>query len=56
MLTDVRRITRVTRLPLLVDIDTGFGSAFNIRRCVEEMERAGAAAVHIEDQMQVCAY
>ena len=50
VLVDVRRITKVTKLPLLVDIDTGFGSAFNIARCVAEMERAGAAAVHIEDQ------
>lgn len=52
VLEDVRRITSVTKLPLLVDIDTGFGSAFNIARTIREMERAGAAAVHIEDQVQ----
>eukprot|EP00455_Lapot_gusevi_P033172 TRINITY_DN3623_c0_g1_i1.p1 TRINITY_DN3623_c0_g1~~TRINITY_DN3623_c0_g1_i1.p1 ORF type:complete len:294 (-),score=105.93 TRINITY_DN3623_c0_g1_i1:131-1012(-) len=52
VLVDVRRITRVTKLPLLVDIDTGFGSAFNIARTIQEMERAGAAGVHIEDQVQ----
>lgn len=52
VVTDVRRVTRATNLPLLVDIDTGFGSAFNIARCVTEIERAGAAAVHIEDQIQ----
>jgi methylisocitrate lyase len=50
VLVDVRRITSVTKLPLLVDIDTGWGSAFNIARTIREMERAGAAAVHIEDQ------
>lgn len=48
---DVRRITAATRLPLLVDVDTGFGGAFNIKRTVREMERAGAAAVHMEDQV-----
>jgi len=52
VLTDVRRITSVTELPLLVDIDTGWGSAFNISRTVKEMTRAGAAGVHIEDQVQ----
>lgn len=52
VLEDVRRITAVTKLPLLVDIDTGFGSAFNIARTIREVERAGAAAVHIEDQVQ----
>lgn len=52
VLVDVRRITRVTKLPLLVDIDTGFGSAFCISRTVQEMEKAGAAGVHIEDQAQ----
>lgn len=51
VLTDVRRITAVTDVPLLVDIDTGFGGALNIARTVREMERAGAAAVHIEDQV-----
>lgn len=52
VLIDVRRITGATELPLLVDIDTGFGvSAFNISRTVKEIERAGAAAIHIEDQV-----
>lgn len=48
---DARRITAATDLPLLVDIDTGFGGAFSIARCIREMERAGVAAVHIEDQV-----
>jgi methylisocitrate lyase len=48
---DVRRITAATDVPLLVDIDTGWGGAFNIGRTIKEMERAGAAAVHIEDQV-----
>ncbi|MBI2312080.1 MAG: methylisocitrate lyase [Betaproteobacteria bacterium] len=52
VLTDVRRITDVTDLPLLVDADTGFGSAFNIARTVKSMIKFGAAAVHIEDQVQ----
>ena len=52
VLVDVRRIANVCDLPLLVDIDTGFGaSAFNIARTVREMGRAGASAVHIEDQV-----
>ena len=52
VLTDVRRITNVCDLPLLVDIDTGFGtSAFNISRTVKEVEKAGASAVHMEDQV-----
>ncbi|MFC4779472.1 methylisocitrate lyase [Paenibacillus sp. GCM10023252] len=51
VLDDVRRITAVTELPLLVDADTGFGHAWQIARCIQEMERAGAAAVHIEDQV-----
>jgi methylisocitrate lyase len=51
VLVDVRRITEVTTLPLLVDIDTGWGSAFNIARTIRSMQRAGAAAVHIEDQV-----
>jgi methylisocitrate lyase len=51
VLTDVRRITDVTALPLLVDIDTGWGGAFNIARTIRSMMRAGAAAVHIEDQV-----
>ncbi|MEQ5834023.1 methylisocitrate lyase [Marinobacter sp. NFXS9] len=51
VLEDVRRITAVTDTPLLIDIDTGWGGAFNIGRTIKEMERAGAAAVHIEDQV-----
>src|SRR5579862_7265816 len=51
VLLDVRRITDVTELPLLVDIDTGWGSAFNIARTIRSMIKAGAAAVHIEDQV-----
>ena len=51
VLADARRITAATDLPLLVDIDTGWGSAFNIARSVREMIRAGVAAVHIEDQV-----
>src|ERR1700692_1392351 len=51
VLTDVRRITDVTTLPLLVDIDTGWGGAFNIARTIRSMIKAGAAAVHIEDQV-----
>ena len=52
VLIDVRRITDATDTPLLVDIDTGFGGAFNIARSVKSMIKAGAAAVHIEDQVQ----
>ncbi|MFT2098129.1 methylisocitrate lyase [Marinomonas sp. 2405UD66-6] len=52
VLEDVRRITAASQLPLLVDIDTGFGGAFNIARTIQQMEKAGAAAVHIEDQVQ----
>ncbi|WP_407332846.1 methylisocitrate lyase [Enterovibrio sp. 27052020O] len=51
VLEDARRITDASSLPLLVDIDTGFGGAFSIARTVREMERAGVAAVHIEDQV-----
>ncbi|SFD83355.1 methylisocitrate lyase [Paenibacillus catalpae] len=51
VLEDIRRITSVTELPLLVDIDTGFGGAFQIARTIKEMQRAGVAAVHIEDQV-----
>ncbi|MFY0664464.1 MAG: methylisocitrate lyase [Natronospirillum sp.] len=51
VLEDVRRITAACDLPLLVDADTGFGGVFNIKRTVTEMERAGAAAIHIEDQV-----
>lgn len=52
VLTDVRRITDITALPVLVDIDTGWGSAFNISRTIRSMIKAGAAAVHLEDQVQ----
>jgi len=48
---DARRITAASSLPLLVDIDTGWGGAFNIARTVKKMENAGVAAVHIEDQV-----
>ena len=52
VLTDIRRITDVCDLPLLVDVDTGFGSsAFNIARTVKSVIKAGAAAMHIEDQV-----
>jgi methylisocitrate lyase len=52
VLTDVRRITNVCDTPLLVDADTGFGaSAFNIGRTVKDLIKAGAAAMHIEDQV-----
>jgi methylisocitrate lyase len=50
---DIRRITYVTDLPLLVDADTGWGSAFMIGRTVREMLRAGAAGCHLEDQVAV---
>ena len=49
---DVRRITAVTQLPLLVDADTGWGAAFMIARSIRELTRAGAAGCHIEDQVQ----
>jgi methylisocitrate lyase len=51
VLEDARRITGACDLPLLVDCDTGFGSAFSIARTVREMSRIGAAAIHIEDQV-----
>jgi methylisocitrate lyase len=51
VLIDVRRITDTCPLPLLVDIDTGWGGAFNIARTIRQMIKAGAAAVHIEDQV-----
>jgi methylisocitrate lyase len=51
VLLDVRRITDATSLPLLVDIDTGWGGAFNIARTIRSMAKAGAAAVHMEDQV-----
>ena len=51
LLTDIRRITDACELPLLVDADTGFGSAFNIARTTRSLAKAGAAAMHIEDQV-----
>jgi methylisocitrate lyase len=51
VLEDARRITGVVELPLLVDIDVGWGGAFNIARTIKEFERAGVAAVHMEDQV-----
>lgn len=52
VLVDLRRLTSVTELPVLVDADTGWGSAFNIARTVREFAHAGAAGLHIEDQVQ----
>jgi methylisocitrate lyase len=52
ILIDVRRITDRCNLPLLVDIDTGFGTALNIARTIRSVEKSGASAVHIEDQVQ----
>jgi len=51
VLIDVRRISNASSLPLLVDIDTGWGGAFNISRTIKEMIDAGAGAVHMEDQI-----
>jgi len=51
VLIDIRRITDVCDLPLLVDVDTGWGGAFNIARTVRSVSKAGAAAIHIEDQV-----
>ena len=51
VLTDARRIVEATQLPLLVDIDTGWGGAFNIARTIRAFERIGVAAVHMEDQV-----
>ena len=51
VLSDVYRITGATDLPLLVDIDTGWGGAFNIAKTIRDMIKAGAAGVHIEDQV-----
>ena len=51
VLTDARRIVDATQLPLLVDIDTGWGGAFNIGRAIRSFERVGVAAVHMEDQV-----
>ncbi len=48
---EARRITAVTKLPLIVDVDTGFGETINVIRTVREMEHAGASAIHIEDQV-----
>ena len=52
VLIDIRRITDATSLPLLVDADTGWGGAFNIARTVRSFTKAGAAGLHIEDQVQ----
>jgi methylisocitrate lyase len=52
VLVDVRRITDASKLPLLVDVDTGFGSAFNIARTVKSLIKYDAAAMHMEDQVQ----
>ncbi|MFV2066437.1 MAG: methylisocitrate lyase [Pirellulales bacterium] len=52
VLIDVRRVTDITDLPVLVDVDTGWGGAFSIGRTIKSMIRAGAAAVHIEDQVE----
>lgn len=52
VLEDAHRITSATKIPLLVDVDTGWGSAFNIARTVKQMIKAGVAAIHIEDQVQ----
>src|SRR5471030_2625534 len=51
VIEDVKRITDATSLPLLVDIDTGWGGAFNIARTVRSFVKAGVAAVHLEDQV-----
>ena len=51
VLEDARRITEATPLPLLVDVDTGWGHAFNIARTIKLMEKTGVAAIHIEDQV-----
>ena len=51
VLEDAKRITQATSLPLLVDADTGWGGAFNIARCVQEMIKSNVAAIHIEDQV-----
>lgn len=49
---DIRRITAVTEVPLLVDADTGWGHLYVVQRAIQEIEKAGAAGVHIEDQVQ----
>ena len=48
---EVRRIANVSKLPLLVDADTGFGDILNVERTIKELEKAGAAAIHLEDQI-----
>lgn len=53
VVTDVRRVTDACSLPLMVDVDTGFGGAFNISRLVKALIKDGAAAMHIEDQVQL---
>ena len=52
VIVDVQRITAATTVPLLVDIDTGWGGSLNIARAINTLEKAGAAAIHIEDQVQ----
>ncbi|MCC6531166.1 MAG: methylisocitrate lyase [Burkholderiales bacterium] len=52
VLTEVRRITDATSLPLMIDVDTGFGGAFNIARLIKGLIKDGAAAIHLEDQVQ----
>ncbi len=51
VLEDAKRITQATTLPLLVDVDTGWGGTLNIARCVRDMTNSGVAAIHIEDQV-----
>lgn len=51
VLEEVRRITSATELPLLVDADTGWGSALNVARSIKQLEKAGAAGIHLEDQI-----
>jgi methylisocitrate lyase len=53
VLEDIRRITSATTLPLLVDADTGWGGPLNINRAVKEICKAGAAGIHIEDQVEL---
>jgi methylisocitrate lyase len=53
VLTDVNRILEAISVPLLVDIDTGWGGSLMIARTIQAMERAGAAAVHLEDQVEI---
>ena len=52
VLTEVRRITDASSLPLMIDVDTGFGGAFNIQRLIKGLIKDGAAAIHLEDQVQ----